>query len=79
MVHDEYDTLVRVLDEKGVLNQEELKTYLPDADVRAERDQWRELFLENVLRIIHQEIEGVKQENQSEKDYQQSIDYVENN
>ena len=76
VVHDEYDSLVRVLETKGVLERSELESYIPDADVRAQRDQWRDIFLENVLRILHQEIEGIQKEN--EEDYEASIKLVEN-
>ena len=64
------------IESKGVVSADELNSYIPDADVRASRDQWRELFLENVLRVIHQEIEGIQKEN--EMDYADSIDLVEN-
>ncbi len=76
VIHDEYDSLVRVLESKGVVSAEELKNFIPNADVRASRDEWREIFLENVLRIIHQEIEGIQKEN--EMAYEDSIDLVEN-
>ncbi|NKB37498.1 MAG: hypothetical protein GKR93_10065 [Gammaproteobacteria bacterium] len=77
VVHDEYDTLVRVLEEKGVVDSKELKAFIPDASVRAERDQWRGIFLENVLRILHQEIEGIQKEH--DENYEAAIDYAENN
>ncbi len=77
VVHDECESLVRVLEQKGVLTAEELKAYIPDAGIRAERDQWREIFLENILRILHQEIEGLQKE--QVENYDEAIDYVENN
>ena len=77
VVHDEYDTLVRILESKGILEREQLERYIPDASVRAERDEWRDMFLENVLRILHQEIEGIQRE--KEEDYEASIRLVEDN
>ena len=75
VVHDEYDTLVRVLQSKGVVDRDELEGFIPDATIRAQRDEWREMFLENVLRILHQEIEGIQRE--KEEDYESSIKLVE--
>jgi hypothetical protein len=77
VVHDEYDSLVRVLEQKGVVSSEELKAFIPDESVRAERDHWRTIFLENILRILHQEIEGVQKE--QEENYEDSIKFVEKN
>lgn len=83
VMHDEYDTLTRMLDEKGIISKQDLQKYLPDAAVRAERDQWRESFLDNVLRIIHQEVEGLREIKNNEKDaessYDEAVDYVEHN
>ena len=77
VVHDEYDSLIRLLEKKGVVNSAELKEYIPDAEVRDERDQWRGVFLENVLRILHQEMEGIQKEHSG--NYEDAIDFVENN
>ena len=78
VVHDEYDTLVRVLEKKGLVDSSELKAYIPDAGVREERDQWRGMFLENVLRILHQEMEGI-QKDQKGDSMEEAIEYAENN
>jgi hypothetical protein len=78
VVHDEYDSLVRILEKKGLVNSSELKEYIPDAGVREERDQWRSMFLENVLRILHQEMEGIQKDQKGET-IEEAIEYAENN
>ncbi len=53
------DTLERLLEQKGVLNREEIETFSPDAAQAAERGLWTQEYLCRVLRILQQEAEAI--------------------
>ena len=72
VLHDQVDTIMRLLDKKGAVTSDDLNSFVPDGVAEAERDQWRELFLENVFRIVHQEREAM-QEGQGEPKSHQDI------
>ncbi len=57
VMHDRLDTIERLLDANGTLARGDIEQFVVDATVNAERDAWRERFLDNVLRIVHQELE----------------------
>lgn len=50
--------------------------YRPNAEVRAAREQWRDGFLEQVLRIVHQEREAMERR-LAEQPYDQAVELVE--
>ncbi|MCC5870598.1 MAG: hypothetical protein JJU27_19025 [Gammaproteobacteria bacterium] len=54
------DTLERVLEEKQLVNRDELTRYTPDQQVVAERMRWHEAFVSRVLRVVEQELETLK-------------------
>lgn len=51
VLRDRQDTLERMLDQKGTVSREDLRRYIPDADVEAERNVERAALLNRVLRI----------------------------
>jgi hypothetical protein len=51
VLRDRQDTIERMLDEKGTLNRADIKSYIPDAEVEAERTAERSAFITRVLRI----------------------------
>ncbi len=51
VLRDRQDTVERILDEKGTLNREDLRAYIPDPEVEAERTKERDAFVKRVLRI----------------------------
>ncbi len=57
VLHDRLDTALCLLESRGGLTRRDVETYRPDAEVRAERDAWREEFLGRVLRVVHAELE----------------------
>ncbi len=57
VIHDRYDTLARILAEKGMLRQEDLENYEPDDEVERQREAWREAFLDRMLRILQEDIQ----------------------
>jgi hypothetical protein len=51
VLRDRQDTLERMLDEKGTVSREDLRRYIPDPDIEAERNTDRQAFINRVLRI----------------------------
>ena len=51
VLRDRQDTLERALDEKGTVSREDLRRYIPDPEVEAERNAERSAFIKRVLRI----------------------------
>jgi hypothetical protein len=51
VLRDRQDTLERALDEKGTISREDLRRYIPDADIEAERNAERSALINRVLRI----------------------------
>ncbi len=57
VVHDRYDTLSRILAEKGMVKLEDLENFVPDDDVEAQREAWRQAFLGRMLRILQEDLQ----------------------
>ncbi len=57
VLHDQLDTMQRLMEKGGTVTRADIASYIPDLEVREERDAWRQTFLANVLRIVHQERE----------------------
>jgi hypothetical protein len=57
VLRDRLDSIERLLEAGQPLSRAAIDGFAPDAGVRAERDAWRERYLETVLRIVHQERE----------------------
>lgn len=76
VLHDQVDTLSRILDQKGLISSSETAGFVPDMTVNEQRDEWRETFLDNVFRIIHQEQEGLEEGGQTDEDYANVVSAV---
>ncbi len=57
VMHDRLDTIERLIEKNGTLSRDDIEGFEVDNDVATERDAWRDRFLDNVLRIVHQELE----------------------
>ncbi len=77
VLHDQVDTITRLLNQKGVVTSGDVNSFVPDEAVESDRDQWRASFLENIFRIIHQEQEAMEQGGQTEESYNAAIAQVE--
>ncbi len=62
VLRDRIDTIERLGEVHAPISPTAVDGYVPDADVRAARDDWRETFLESVLRVIHQEREELERQ-----------------
>lgn len=61
VLRDRMDTLERIAERKGYVTREEIEAFPVDEAVEADRQQWREEYLERVLRVIHHELESQNQ------------------
>ncbi|MEM6682995.1 MAG: hypothetical protein AAF607_12230 [Pseudomonadota bacterium] len=78
VMRDRLDTIERLMEAGTPVTRSAINTYQPDADVRSQRDAWRETFLDVVLRRIHQEREELEGEATTAKTYAEAINLVEN-
>lgn len=62
VLRDRVDTIERLSAAGTPVTTEAIDAYVPDADTRARRDIWRETYLETVLRVVHQEKEGLERQ-----------------
>ena len=75
VLRDRLDTLERIVEEKGLINRQDIESYEPDKNVIAERDAQREEYLKQILRIVDVEISGMGK-NDLSNEWQQVIDQV---
>ena len=73
VLRDRLDTLTQIAAKKDLLKPEELDAFVPDASLRAERDAWRDDFLNRILRIVRVELEEVDEANTPEA-YRRAIE-----
>ena len=59
VARERIDTLVRLLEAKGVVARSEIEHFKPTADQAAERGLWMQEYLVRVLRIVQQESEAI--------------------
>lgn len=59
VARDRLDTLERLLDERGVLDQASVDAYKPDSQAAAQRSQRRAAYLERVMRTVQMELEQI--------------------
>jgi hypothetical protein len=80
VMRDRMDTIERLLEAGQPVSRAAIEAFVPDQTVRDERDAIREVFLGNVLRIVHQEREGLAQRAAaSTTSYEDAIKLVDEN
>lgn len=57
VLYQRIDTMERVAANKGVLLREELERFTPDAAAEAERERWRQKFLERIFYLYREELD----------------------
>lgn len=60
VLRERHDSLLRVLEEKGLLEAAEVAAYEAPAPVQREREAQREKLLETVMHILLVEVEGME-------------------
>lgn len=73
VTRDRLDTIERLLERDGHINRGDIEAYEPDEAVRERRHQWRETYLERLLRIVHHDLESEKA-GESREGYERFID-----
>ncbi|QMW23083.1 hypothetical protein [Sandaracinobacteroides saxicola] len=77
VLRDRLDSIERILESGAPLTRAAIDGFVPDAAMRAERDAWRDRYLDNVLRIVHQEREELEQRAAEAQPYEAAIELVE--
>jgi hypothetical protein len=77
VIRDRLDTIERMLEAGQQVTRAAVDGYVPDEAVRTDRDAWRETFLDNVLRIVHQEREELAKRASETRPYEEAIALVE--
>jgi hypothetical protein len=62
VTHERLDTIERLLEKKGIINQTEIETFVPTEAQAEERQRWHATYIARVLRIVQQELEALNQE-----------------
>jgi hypothetical protein len=76
VMRDRLDTIER-LAEKGLQpTKAAIDGFVPDEQVRTERDAWRDGFLDVVLRVVHQELEDLERK-ADQLPYDEAVKHVE--
>lgn len=77
VMRDRMDTIERLLEAGEPVTRAAVDAYIPSPGVREERDAWRDEYLGNVLRIIHQEREELQKAAAEARPYEDAIKLVE--
>jgi len=75
VMRDRQDTLERLIVESGTISLDEIEQYQPSDTVLAARDERRDQFLTQILRILDIDTSGMRQ-NDLSPDWQRIIDAV---
>jgi hypothetical protein len=59
VLHERVDTLERLLARQGSLAPDAIEAYTPDAAVEAERQAWRQRYLERIFAELQAEAEAI--------------------
>jgi len=59
------DTLERVLESKGLLNQQDIDSFSPSSEQAEQRGLWQQEFIARILRVVQQEREAVQEQAKS--------------
>ena len=66
VLRERIDTIERIAAAKGLFTQDDIEAYRPDEAVAAARGAWRAEYIERVLRVVHEELEGIDKGNTAE-------------
>ena len=72
VTRERLDTLERVLEAKGLLQQADIESYVPDSDAARKRGLWHQEFIARILRVVQQEIEQFDENREAKQQAQKS-------
>lgn len=61
VLRERLDTIERLLETKGNVSIAEIESYQADEKVTQQREQWRDAYVERVLRVLQEELEALNQ------------------
>ncbi len=61
VLRERLDTIERLLETKGNISIAEIESYQADEKVTQQREQWRDAYLERVLRVLEEDLEVLNQ------------------
>jgi len=67
VLRDRNDTLERLIDDKGLINKEDIDGYKPSEEVREARDAWRAEYLSHILRVVNVDADDIGRNDTSEE------------
>lgn len=76
VLRDRLDTIERLAEAGAAPTRAAVDGFQPDEAVRAERDAWRDAFLDVVLRAVHQELEDLERKAE-QLPYEDALKHVE--
>ena len=56
VMRERIDTLERLADSKGLVRTAEIEDFAPDSRVLAERERWRQAYMDRVFAILDQDV-----------------------
>lgn len=59
VVRERMDTIERLLASKGILNQQEIESFVPSDEQAEERQLWHARYAARILRIVQQELDAI--------------------
>ncbi len=75
VMRERMDSMERLLEEKGVMTNEEIDNYIPpNKAIADERQQWHSEYISRILRIIQQEMEQIKNPDKTLQEIADDID-----
>ncbi|MEQ8264007.1 hypothetical protein [Pseudohaliea sp.] len=77
VMRERIDSIERLLEKAAVITREDVGNYVPTAKEHAEREAWREGFLDVVLRVVTQEKEALEEMARGMESYDEAVKRVE--
>jgi hypothetical protein len=60
VMHERFDTLERLLEQKGTISRADIEAYRPNPEAAEERQRWHAEYVARILRIVQQEHEALQ-------------------
>ncbi len=78
VTHERLDTIERILEQKGIMQRDEIESYVPDVKSQEERQQWHATFIARIMRIVQQELEALEQDPKNNRSMEEIADELAN-
>lgn len=75
VLRDRMDTIEQLLERGEKVSRDAIDAFIPDAEVRAQRDERRDQFISVILKTLHEEVEDMSA--RSTEQYDEAVAEVE--